>query len=292
MAPGEDTPLDEIFSEQPSTVEPEGGQPRDEAGRFAPKGDAVVEPLAATVETPAATVETPAKVETPADHRIPLAEHLSEREKRQAAERRAEEAEIQLRRLSQRQQQPRQQEKPIDLLENPDGYAAALENRISRQLLARHLNASFEEAHEQHGEAFSTAYGALLRAVEDGDHALRERIANAGNPGRALMRWHQEREAIREIGGDLQGYRKKLLTDEGFRKEALSDAEFKKFVMSHPDFRKEAMEAWRAEAAGQSQQSTVTAFPPRLGSAPAARTSPEEGQGDSLAEIYAAPRRR
>jgi hypothetical protein len=165
-------------------------------------------------------------------HRVPLSEYLGEREKRQAAERRAQEIEQQLNELR-RQQRPQ----PIpDLLESPENYAAHVRQQVSQEARAMVLNMAFETTRAQDQAAFDAAFAALEGRVRAGDTRTRDEIVNAPHPGIALMRWHKQQETLRQIGdGGLDAFRQRALD------EALKD----------PAFRTKAMEAWRTEAQQQ-----------------------------------------
>lgn len=261
-----DAPVEE------KAVEPKDDRPRDESGKFIPKPDAVEEkPKAdAPVEQKPAVEQKPVE-----DHRVPLSEHLSEREKRQAAERRAEDAERRAeqasRELQRRLAKPAESEKPIDILENPEAWAAKVQEDTDRKYFTRFVDSSMDDAKEQHGEAFDKAFGDLLKVTDGGDLSHRNRIVNSPNPGRALMKWYAEREAIREIGGDLTGYKKRL------RDEAMKD----------PEFRKTAMEAWRVEAEnGNGQRPNTVTQLPSLNRAPGSSTLAGDKEPETDAELF------
>ncbi len=177
-------------------------------------------------------------------HFIPLAEHLSEREKRQAAERRAEDYERRLADLE-RQRQSTEQDDPPDMLADPDGYRAYLDETVSgrvknvEQLVhARFIDMTLADQVEANGkEAVDKAVDDFVASVGKGgskDPTTFAQVTRAPNPGKALMRWHRQRAAMSEIGDDLDGYKKKL------RDQFLDD----------PEFRKSAMERWRDQANG------------------------------------------
>jgi len=115
----------------PAEVEAAPERPRDEQGRFLPKGENEPEPAEAAPEPSA----TPA----PSDHvqtTIPLAAQMDERRKRQATE--AENAELR-RQLAQIQQPPPQQLQPQpvpDQWDDPDGWAMHVKREAAEA--ARH----------------------------------------------------------------------------------------------------------------------------------------------------------
>jgi len=249
----------------------DGGQARDERGRFAGNRENRAEDQPQPQERAQPDAER---------HHIPLAEHLSEREKRQAAERRAEEYERKLAALERAQAEAAapKRERP-DLYADPDGYAAFMDaeredaiTRIERKMQARFLDASFEDAKEQHGERFTQAYEAVMAEKARGNRTLVDRIINAANPGRLLMKWYGEQEAIREIGGDIGAYRKRVLD------EARKD----------PEYRKQVLADMEAEARGGNtivDRSNITDLPSLTRAAGGgSRGSP---MGDSDGELFA-----
>lgn len=231
----------------------------------------------------------PGQVEPPRQRspRIPLSEHLAEREKRQAAE--AKNAALEAastqrdRDLADMQRriaelsQPKEPAAPIDIFADPDGYAKAMEQRFEQRLQARLVDGSFAEAHEQHGPTFEAAYANLQRLALNGDTRLRDQIVNSPNPGKALMRWHRDQEAIRTIGGDLDAFKKKL------RDEAMDD----------PEFRKSAMAKWRAIAGNGSANGAngngsqaATDLPSLNRATGAGSQASEDGKWESDKELF------
>lgn len=246
-----------------------GGQARDDKGRFAGR------------EEPVASAE-PAKQPDPAErHHIPLAEHLSEREKRQEAERRAAEYERELAayRRAQAEAAKPPRERP-NLYDDPDGYAsyvneeaASAIQQIEQRMQIRFLDASFDAAKEQHGERFDKAYSAIMEEKARGNRALIDRIGNAANPGKALMRWYGEQETVRETGGDLNAYKQRVLDE----------------AMKDPEYRRKVLAAAEAEARGGGNtivdRSNITDLPSLTRTAGGgSRGSPG---GDSDAELFA-----
>lgn len=205
-------------------------------------------PAPAPVEQPAAVAQPTPSVEQPASdplvtneqgHRVPLSELLEQREKRQAAERRAEEVE---RRMSELQAQMRASQQPPrqipDVLEDPSGFAGHVRTDVEGLVRNQIVNMTFEDVREQNPEAFDAAWRALQGRIQSGDSRTAAEIRNATNPGRALMKWHQREQTLQSIGdGGLDGYRQRALD------EALKD----------PAFRQKAMEAWREEAQANTQ---------------------------------------
>ena len=210
----------------------------------APSPEPVIQEQPAPVEQPQPVAEQPAAepvVTNDQGHRVPLSELLEQREKRQAAERRAEDTERQIREL---QAQLRAQQQPPrqipDVLEDPQGYAGHVRTDVETLVQSRIINMTFEEVRENNPEGFDAAWRALQA---NGDQRVAEEIRNAVNPGRALMKWHQREQTLQQIGnGGLDGYRQRTLD------EALKD----------PAFRQRAMEAWREEAQANTQPRSPT----------------------------------
>lgn len=254
-----DTPAVE---EQPETPAQAGGPERDPAtGKFVAKAETE---QAAPVEGKAETVKTEApKAETQADHRIPLAEHLNEREKRQAAETRASTLERELQAMNRRLDdlsKPKA-ERP-DIWADPQAFVnqslrdqidpvqkqqEAIVDRFSRLLAVQQYTKPVVEA----------AFAELETAVRT-DPAMRleaQRIWQQEHPYGALVDWHKQRQALKEFGSDPNAYKAKVKDE----------------LMKDPEFRAAIIAAVKAESSnGQqnlngSRPNNVTRLPPSLG---------------------------
>jgi hypothetical protein len=232
---------------QPEPQKAEGGdRPRDPAtGKFVPK-DKAEETQDTKAE--AAPDRKPDERKTDArsegENRIPLAEHLSERERRQAAERRAEELQRRLEAIErQALQQPKQE--PPELFSNPDAY---VDHRIApvRQTLEERIDGLRETfsrmlAVQQHGEqAVNEAMNALAEEVQRDPRARFEaqRIWQDEHPVGKLVEWYKSRRTLAEIGSDPAAYRERLLKEERER------------LANDPEFIRSIIEKTRASAAG------------------------------------------
>ena len=268
-----DTPPAE--SEKPSEEpKPEGDRPRDEQGRFIPK--------AADAETPAqpqavepTKAEPVAADKPPPDEAIPSWRLREETQRRREAEERLAAASAQLQQfLNQaRQQQQRQPEPLPDLIEQPEAYARAIEQRLTQQFEQRDIARSLHRADRQYGEEFRKAYEAFNSPQYANDEHLLQRVRNSYDQGEAILAWHREQTALREIGPDPSAYRQKL------RSELMQDAEF----------RKEFMASMRAEAT--QKPSSVTSLP-NLARAPGSASGPRDDWPTTDAEIFAEVTRR
>lgn len=250
------TSFDAAFSSQPAPApapEPAGGdgddghQPRDEHGRFAAKAQAEADAAAEAGDEPAP------KPEPERDHRIPIRELLDERDRRQAAERRAAEYERQVQAWQRQQREAEQAPQRPDPIQDPDAYADWVQQSIggevkTAQQLVREqfVDLTFELAIDKHGQE---AVDAAMKALEEArDPRAAAEVNAAKNPAKALMAWHKRHQAMTEVGDDLDGYKAKL----------------KATLKSDPEFRKEFMAELEAEARGgnpASRSDTVTALP-------------------------------
>jgi hypothetical protein len=141
--------------------------------------------------------------------------------------------------LLNQQQQQRQPPQPEpaqpDVWSDPEAWAANQRAQITQEITARHVNSALAEAHEEHGDEFVAAYRSLT-SLNPGDpmaRAVVQRIWDAPNPGKSLMRWYGEQKILRESAGDPAAYRQRVA------REIMSDPEFRKQILS--DMRGEAV---------------------------------------------------
>lgn len=206
----------------------------------------------AAPEAPAA----PAAAERPTDQQrddnapVPPGRLREEAENRRRAERERDELRLQLdamRRFQQPLPQRQQQEAPpqIDLLENPQGFVQAqlrpYLDEIHQTFQQQREAMSLDFAMQRHGnEMVGAARQSLEQGMQRGDpHAWStyNRAMQSHDPYGVIVRAHQESETLRTIGGDLDGYRKRVL------EEALAD----------PAYRARVMEAAKSQAAASGQ---------------------------------------
>lgn len=250
-APAEAAPVEETAPERT----------RDERGRFAKAEQPVV-------ETP-----EPAKQSEP-EHRIPLAELLNEREKRQNEQRRAEQLMRELEHLRQQLQPPRQQQAVPDQFADPEGYNAYWEQRFQMQqqnfqsaIRAVQAENSLARAHQQYGKVFEEGYQAVLDRAQQGDRTVAQLIANAPNPGDAIVNWYKREQTLQKVGTDPDAYVQKVLEE----------------ALENPEFLAKALEKAKGVAAAQPSQQIK--LPPSLNKATAAARS-DDGATLSDAGIY------
>jgi hypothetical protein len=217
-----DDPAEEMPAE---LAAPEGSQPRDDQGRFASP---------APKETPPATTQPPAD-DRLVDHRIPLAEHLTARERAYKAEQERDQYRQHLdamqRQLAEMryasQPKPEPAAKPDPLLD-PDAYEAYIERKFEDRLLGERREQSMRMAQRSYRDEFPEAYRAAQVAMSQGDHALQARMHASGDPGETLIEWHREQRTVREVGNDpnawLERKLEERLNDPAFLAKAIERA--------------------------------------------------------------------
>jgi hypothetical protein len=129
------------------------------------------------------------------------------------------------------QPKPEPPERP-DVFADPVAWEERIRAEIEASVAARHVNASLTDAREEHGEKFDAAYQAIIRAGQSGDRQTVQQIWDSPNPGRALMRWHDRQQVIRDVGADPSAYRNKVAQD----------------LMRDPEFRRQMVETLRDDA--------------------------------------------
>lgn len=304
--------------EEPAALVPEtSSRERDEFGRFKAKPqDAIEQPAEAEPQT---QVETPVEASAPdpsaaqSSHKdddggqIPSWRMREIREARDAERARADRAEQQAReaqaaalqmqrnleamqRQIQQIQNPPKKPDPIDLFgdNGPEQFLGTVEERFAaqqatfqRELRNVRLENNFAMTHQLNPDVFPQAYQAFEQAVKSGDQVVGARVFQSPNPGAAMIAWHKEQSAIKEIGGDPASYVQRKLD------EALKD----------PAFLAKALEAAKATASGQpvvsttpaqsqARPNTVTQLPPSLRSVPGAASQSSGLESLSDEELF------
>src|SRR5512139_3258659 len=142
----DEAPAAEPESPAPEKTEaPQGEQPRNERGQFAPK-EAKAE---ADPKAPARTPEDEAPIPSWRAREIADERRQAQAERDQL---RAELARMQARQAAQQPQQQQQQD--IDPLLDPQGFANKLRSEFNQQISRVELNANLKMAHRFHGEKF------------------------------------------------------------------------------------------------------------------------------------------
>ena len=137
---------------------------------------------------------------------IPITALLDEREKRQAAERKAEEAERRWQDVQRQIAQAQQPRKPTDWFEKPD---QAMQERIApvqMEILSTKLDTSELIAATQYGaETVETAKAAFLQEVQK-DPSLHQRVLQSRHPYDEVVKWHKRQAFMSQIGNDPDAY--------------------------------------------------------------------------------------
>lgn len=169
----------------------------------------------------------------PPDGPVPSGRFREESEARRRAERERDDLQRRLDGLMVRQPpqpQPAQAPKPVDLFENPQGFVAQELKPFLDEMRAdfqrQREGMSLDFAVRAHGdEKVSAARQALEQGMSRGDQnawATYNRAMASHDPYGVIVRWHNEGETLRSIGGDLSAYNSRILDD------ALKDPEFLK----------------------------------------------------------------
>jgi len=155
---------------------------------------------------------------------VPLPELLEERKQRQEAQKTFKEQQQRLQQLEQmvqglyqpqnpqqRQPQPdqyaysQQQEPGIDPVDDPHGYARAIEERVERKLLDQKLTQDEARLRQTYGsEAVDEAYQDAQQA------GFLDAFVGRQDAWDRLMEWHKAQKLRSEVGDDFESYRKKL----------------------------------------------------------------------------------
>lgn len=250
-----ETKPEEAPKEERNTEEVKEDRLRDEQGRFTKQEE----------ETPVVEVKAEPELDKQ-DHRIPLTELLNEREKRQAAERKAEMIEQQTsQRIAQLQRQfqeaTKKPEEPIDIFAQPEAYQQSVEQRMSQKLREMEGNFSLRIAVFKHGDLFKEAWSEMVSRSNSGDDSLRQQVLSSADPGETLVTLYKREKVAKEVGDDPAVYRNKV------REEALND----------PEFLAKALEKARGVAG---TQPTQIKLPPSLNKATASASTDTDDMSD------------
>jgi hypothetical protein len=165
---------------------------------------------------------------------VPPGRLREEADARRRAERERDDLRAQL--LAAARQAPQQQQQPrsVDLFDNPSGFVQQelkpyLEE-ISSAFQQQREAMSLDFALQRHGdEKVGAARGALEAGMQRGDPnawSTYNRAMSSHDPYGVIVRWHHEGETLRTIGGDIDGYKKRVL------EEALNDPEYRARVIA------------------------------------------------------------
>lgn len=135
---------------------------------------------------------------------------------------------------------PQQPVPKPDMFENPSGFVqnevGPYFQQIQAQMRMQAETFSEQMAGSAHGfEKVAAAKQALTEGMHRGDpnvKAVWEQAMQSAHPYDVITRWHLNNETMREVGGDLAAYKKRVL------EEALKD----------PDYQRQAIEASKGNA--------------------------------------------
>jgi hypothetical protein len=276
QAIGEQTQnVPETSTEAPTEAEVE--RVRDEKGRFksATPEPTSEEEVQEPAQLPVASVfDAPSPVEKD-DARVPSWRLKEESDRRREAESglaelRAEMRQMQMAMMQQRQPPPEAQAPEVDIFADPQGFVQQLQGNFDQRLRTLQLENSLRFAHYAHGDKFNEAYQAFSEHVgQTRDQATYQRVMAAPDPGEALVKWFNDQQLHKQLGGtDLNSFLEKQ------REEWLKD----------PAVQARVIEAFKATQQA-TQPNSLTNIPPSLSKATAA-SSPHD-YGSSQNDIYA-----
>jgi hypothetical protein len=199
------------------------------------------------VVEPAKAVEPP-KLDAP-EAPVPAGRLREEAERARRAERERDDLMRQLAAMRQPQSPP---PKP-DLFENPSGFVQSevrpYFDQVTQQIRAQTEAFSELMATSAYGsDKVQAAKQALVEGMHRGDpdvKAVYDRAINSPHPFDVIARWHLNNETMREVGGDLAAYKKRVL------EEALKD----------PDHQRQVFEYQRSGGNAQHVARPVTSSP-------------------------------
>lgn len=137
-----------------------------------------------------------------------IAAVLAERDKRQAAEKRAAELEAQLAKYNQSQSSPAPK-KLIDPIDDPEGFHAQLE----QARIADRIEMSEDMARMQHGEELVSAAQQWAEEQVNTNPVFAAQLHSLGkqrNPYGSLITLYKQSQAVSEVGTDLEAYKARL----------------------------------------------------------------------------------
>lgn len=275
-----DTPVEQVEAEAPAAEQQESGQPRDEQGRFAAKQ---------AEEAAQAQQQEAQQAQQQREGFVPSGRLREEREAREAAERRFQEAQAQWQRELQaiRSQLPKQEQpKAPDMFENPDGFlqhgVQQAIDPIKSEIGQLREFYSRREAIREHGqEKVQAAYNWLAEGMQQRDPvraAVYQRAMQSMDPFGEIVAEHQKNSLFSQIGSDPNAWFGKTLEER---------------LASDPKFAAEIMQKIQGSLQGQNQPQGQTQIqvPPNLRRSPGARAGNEESGDLSNASLIAASMR-
>ena len=204
--------LEDFFDEaDDAAIEASEAQPEPETVEEAPEAEAV-EPAETGEQEQAEEPDSPPPGDDDKAITGRISALLDEREKRQAAERKAGELEKRLAEMEKPQEAP----KPIDPYEDPEGFHDQQRAMVEQVALSQRVQTSKMFAEQQHGsEAVAEAYAAFDAAcnADPAVAALSQSIIQNPHPMGEVVKWHQRQKLLDEIGEDPAAYRERIIAE-------------------------------------------------------------------------------
>jgi len=253
-----DEPVDTVTAEVPEQDQQVDGQARDEHGRFAAKQQ--IEPEAA------ATTEPQGKDEA----HVPSWRLREEREAREAADRRFNEAQAQWQRQLQELQSrlPKTEEpKAPDVFEDPNrflehGVRQAVDPIKSEIGQLREFYSRREAVREHGQEKVKAAYDAVANGMQSRDPevmAIYQRAMQSMDPFGEIVSWHQQKTVFNQIGNDPNAWFEKEL------EKRLAD----------PQFASAQLQKIQSGVRQQPSGNTIK-LPPSIGKVPSSQSASDD----------------
>lgn len=264
----------------PQAEAQDAGQPRDEQGRFAVQ----------QAEQSAAEQADPAQSQQPPQGFVPSGRLREEREAREAAERRFQEAQAQWQRELQqiRSQLPQpEQPKAPDVFEDPNGFLnhgvrQAIDPIQSQIGQLREFYSQREAVREHGADKVKAAYDWIAEGMRINDPArssIYQRAMRSMDPYGEIVSEHQKSTIYSQIGNDPQAWFGKTLEER---------------LTTDPNFAAELLQKIQGAVQGQNTpqgQNNIINVPPNLRRAPGARAGSAESGDMSNASLLAASMR-
>lgn len=267
-----------VREEKPAEPPQEPERPRDELGRFAAK-----EEDDKPKSDPPQIEPQPEKPEDKEEGQVPSWRLREYREERDAAAKRAEEAERRAFAIQQQFAETQRQlaelrkpkQEPVDFFQNPDEAFQQrlnpLEERMAQFETKVRLTTSRAMAVAMHGAPAVQEMEQAIEKASQSNHpdipALAAQMRASDDPVNVAMQWHKRTKLWETTGGDPDAYRQKILDD----------------AMKDPEFQAKVLDAARTQAGGQPNTRPLVNIPPSLSRA--AGTGATEPVGLTAADM-------
>ena len=239
-------PLDQLFDDQQPAA--------------APAPETAHEPAQPAVAPEMGTggIATPPVAEPEKPAAIPISALLDEREKRQAAERQAQEYQRRIQEF-----EAAQKPKP-DFFDNPDAVIAAERAQVQQMLWNERLNMSEMLARQAHGDDLVTQAAEAYAQAAKQNPALAFDLQRQPNPYGHVVQLHKKQQALSKIGDDPDAYIERMVQE-----------------------RLAAMQASQSQPASVQTSRPAPTMPPRsMASAPSAGAGTPRGAGTAFDQVF------